>query len=635
MRTNSTGGSRSRPRRRLGLEHLEDRLVLSGDMVLDWNSILLDAVRVDRTAPPRSARIMAGVHAAIYDAVNAIDRTHSIYLVDAQADPSTSREAAVAAAAHRTLSAFFPAQQATFDAELTNSLATVPDGTSEDAGIALGQFVADQILAIRSADGGTDVVAYTPGSDPGDWVPTPPGFLPALLPQWPGVDTWAMTRPDQFRPDGIPELTSQEYTDAFNEVKEIGRVDSTTRTQDQSEIALFWANGAGTSTPPGHLNVMAQQAAMIRGNTLSENARLFALLNIAQADAAIASWDAKYATDFWRPVTAIRNADTDGNPDTVADPTWSSFVVTPPFPAYTSGHSSFSGAAAGVLAAFFGTDDITFTLPSEDPAAGDRTFTSFSEAALDSALSRLYGGIHWSFDNFDGLSSGTALGEFVADNFLLPDPNQDSRWITRAYTDLLGRRGGGPEVGDWLAQVQSGKTRAQVIDQFLGSPEYLRNLVADVYDSLLGRAVEEGGLDFWSGRLSEEITETQFIAQVLASTEYADRLQTSGDNFVHSLYDNLLGRPGAGADELAFWNAHVAAGATPLDVALGFTASAEFLGLMVDDPADVHAFTGWYQNLLDRDADAAGRAFWQAMLAGGSSWEQVQLAILTSAEYDT
>jgi hypothetical protein len=390
---------------------------MAADMVLQWNEILLDAVRTDRTAPPIASRAMAIVHAAIYDAVNAIDRTHEVFAVDVLASPTASREAAVAAAAHATLSSLFPAQAADFETFLEASLATVPDGPAEDAGVALGVDCATQMLALRLGDGWDATVPYTPGTDPGDWQPTPAGFAPALLPQWGQVTPFAMLSGSQFSPDEIPALTSAEYAAAFAEVKELGELDSATRTDDQRNIALFWANGAGTATPSGHLNMIAHVVAEAEGNTLSENARLFAALNVAMADAAIMAWDAKFGTDFWRPVTAIRAADTDGNPDTVADSEWTPLISTPPFPTYVSGHSSFSGAAAAVLQAFFGRDDIAFTLASENPAVPDRSFTSFSHAAEESALSRLYGGIHWNFDNNDGLTAGLAVGQFVADNF--------------------------------------------------------------------------------------------------------------------------------------------------------------------------------------------------------------------------
>jgi hypothetical protein len=393
--------------------------MFAADMVIQWNDSVLDAIRVDKTPPPKAARALAIVHTSVYDAVNAIDRTHKPYAVDVPALPGTSAEAAVAAAAHRTLVSLFPAQAATFDTEFTASLATITDGSAETNGVALGNLVADRILALRANDGSTAVVTYTPGSDPGDWIPTPPAFAPALLPQWPNVTPFAMKSGSQFTPHGIPSLTSEAYAAALNEVKEIGSATSATRTADQTAIAKFWANGSGTATPPGHLNLMAQAAAEVEGNTLSQNARLFAEINVAMADAAIMAWDAKFDTNFWRPVTAIRAADTDGNSDTTPDASWTPLLVTPPFPTYVSGHSSFSGAAAAVLKNFFGRDNIAFTLASENATVADRSYTSFSQAAQESADSRMYGGIHFRFDNEDGLTAGTKLGNFVARNFFL------------------------------------------------------------------------------------------------------------------------------------------------------------------------------------------------------------------------
>jgi hypothetical protein len=185
--------------------------------------------------------------------------------------------------------------------------------------------------------------------------------------------------------------------------------------------------------------VVAQVAAEQAGNTLLENARLFALLNIAEADAGIVSWDAKYEYDFWRPVTAIRAADTDGNPATIADADWTPLIATPPFPAYTSGHSTFSAAAAAVLAEFFGTDEFAFTLESENPDAADRSFTSFSQAASESGLSRIYGGIHWSFDNTFGLSTGDAVGRFVFQNELRPISHNLDAGANRLVAALTSR----------------------------------------------------------------------------------------------------------------------------------------------------------------------------------------------------
>jgi hypothetical protein len=235
-----------------------------------------------------------------------------------------------------------------------------------------------------------------------------------------------MTSGSQFRdPNGPPALDSAEYTANFLEVKEIGSATSATRNADQSAIARFWASSAGTSTPPGHWMRIAQTVADAQDNTLEENARLFALLTMGMADASVASWDNKYTYNDWRPITAIRAAATDGNPATEADASWNSFLTTPNHPSYTSNHSSVSGAAGAILAEFFGTDNITFTTSSEGVILPDRTFTSFSQASTEAADSRLYGGIHWRYDNEDGLVGGRAVGHYVYDTQLqsIPEPS--------------------------------------------------------------------------------------------------------------------------------------------------------------------------------------------------------------------
>jgi len=229
-----------------------------------------------------------------------------------------------------------------------------------------------------------------------------------------------MPNSDSFRPEGPPAIGSAEYAEDYNEVKALGAAVGSTRTPEQDLIALFWSDGAGTVTPPGHWNVIAQRIAFARGNTMRENARLFALLNIAMADAAICAWDAKYAYNFWRPVTAIRNGDNDGNPATAGDPNWSSFIPTPPFPDYTSGHSTFSGAAAGVLAFFYGTTRIRFMTESDALPGVVRHFKNVWAAAREAALSRLYGGIHYRSANDDGLKSGVGIGVWIFTNALQP-----------------------------------------------------------------------------------------------------------------------------------------------------------------------------------------------------------------------
>jgi membrane-associated phospholipid phosphatase len=397
------------------------------DVITEWNTAALKAIRLDRTPPPVASRTLAILHASIYDAVNGISRSHEAYFVESQVPASASREAAASAAAHKVLSMLFPTSLATFEMLHATTLAAIRNGPQKARGIAWGESVAARILALRANDGSSAVVAPPSGSGPGDWQPTPPAFAPYLLPQWGFVAPFAIPSGFAFRPSGPPLLDSTKWAADYNEVKEIGSATSATRTTEQTEIARFWADGAGTETPPGHWNSIAQIVGAAPRNTLEENARLFALLNIAMADAAICSWDAKYAYNFWRPVTAIRNGDTDRNDATVPDPEWSSLIVTPPFPDYTSGHSTFSGAAATVLALFYGTDNIVFTTGSDSSPLVFRSFTSFSAAAREAALSRLYGGIHYRSANDDGLTAGSAVGTWTFRNYLQPKNNRSRK----------------------------------------------------------------------------------------------------------------------------------------------------------------------------------------------------------------
>jgi PAP2 superfamily len=393
--------------------------VAHADVVTEWNNAALDAIRAGHTPPPIASRSLAILHVSIYDAVNGIDRTHEPYLVQSEVPASASREAAASAAAHEALVTLFPAAASSFDALHAVILATIPDGPYKVAGIVWGEFVANQILAVRANDGSDTIVPPPGGSGPGVWVPTPPAFLPYLLPQWGFVVPFAMSSSSQFRPPGPPSLDSQRYAADYEEVKELGALLGSTRTEEQTQIALFWADGAGTETPPGHWNSIAQTIAAARGNTLEENARLFALLNIAMADAAICAWDAKYTFHFWRPVTAINFAEPELN--------WMSFIVTPPFPDYVSGHSTFSGAAATVLALFYDTEDLPFTTGSDFLPGVYRSFPTCLDAADEAAVSRLYGGIHFRSANEDGLQAGISIGGWAATHYLQPKGNRSRR----------------------------------------------------------------------------------------------------------------------------------------------------------------------------------------------------------------
>jgi hypothetical protein len=441
------------------------------DVVLDWNETLLDAIRVDRTAPPTAGRAMAITQVAVYDAVVGVLGGYEPYHVHRPGNtpsPPVSAEAAAAAAAHQALVALFPAQQASFDAALDASLAAIPDGVAESGGVAWGSDVAEQILALRADDHSGDTV--TPGFPTGAfwWAPTPPAFAGPVLPQWPYVTPWALSSGSQLRGLAPPTPTSAEYTASFREVRRLGRADSPFRTPEQTQIALFWADGPGTATPPGHWHVIAQGLSAERHLSLLENARLFALLALTSADAAIVSWDHKYIFNVWRPVTGIRMADQDGNPDTVADPTWSSLITTPPFPAYTSGHSTFSGAAARLLGLFFGTDAISFSTTSDALPGVTRSFSRLSQAAAEAGQSRIYGGIHWQFDNQLGLGTGRALAEQVFHNFGQP-VGAPSTCAPGPSTLCLGVGGRFRVTVDWRTPTASGVGNGNAIDDNSGS----------------------------------------------------------------------------------------------------------------------------------------------------------------------
>jgi membrane-associated phospholipid phosphatase len=364
--------------------------------------------------------VAAIVQASVFDAVNGVERRYAPIHVAPDAPRGASKRAAAVQAAYANLVRLYPTQKSTLDTKLADSLAAIADGEVEEhsesiaRGVEWGQVVADAIWAWRSTDGfAPPPPPFFGGLAVGEWRPTPPAFLPGAGPQFATMMPWVIESPSQFRPAGPPALASARYAADFAETKSMGGLSSSLRSADQTLAARFW----NSTTANYFWDGVAVELGHRRHLTLSENSRLLALLNLAIADAAIACWDAKYHYVFWRPVTAIPLADTDGNPATDADPGWTPLIVTPAFPEYPSGHSTVSGAAAGVLAAFFGSG-ADFTVNSDFMPGVVRSFGDFFTALDDVAGARIFGGIHYRSACRDGQTTGIRVAEYVLENAL-------------------------------------------------------------------------------------------------------------------------------------------------------------------------------------------------------------------------
>jgi len=331
---------------------------------------------------------------------------------------AASQQAAAAAAAHAVLVALYPALSAQLDAQFGQSLTDLPDGAGKKEGVVIGAEVARRILALRADDGSAaQPLKYVFGTMPGAYQSTPPNFPPQpQFTHWSQVRPFALERANQFRPRSPPALNSDAYGDAFNELKSLGTAVGSTATADQGLTGRFW-NGAIQN----YWNEIAQTASLVAGLTTAQNARLFALLNLAFADSVIAFYDAKYAYNFWRPVTAIRAADTDGNPETEVDPNWLPEVgKTAPDPSYPGAHAVISAAAAAVLTDVLGTEPFKFSVTSEVMPGTERSFESLAAAAQEATLSRIFAGQHFRFDLSAGQRLGREVADLVIDRLLTP-----------------------------------------------------------------------------------------------------------------------------------------------------------------------------------------------------------------------
>jgi membrane-associated phospholipid phosphatase len=388
------------------------------NMVTDWNETAEAVIRASTPSPPIQIRALAIVNAAIYDAVNGIARTYQPYFVTDAAPPGARKEAAAAQAAFTALLGLFPAQASLLEERLAESLARIPGdrrGSHSIArGRAWGEQVAQAVLAWRATDGLSTVVPpYFGGFAPGQWRSIPDGTVPGALPQYAMLVPFTMNNSSQFRPGPPPVLDSPQYAADVNEVKAIGRVDSAIRTETQTQLSLLWA-----ATSPLEENAVARSVAP-RRYALVDTARFFALINFAACDGMIAGFDAKYHYGFWRPFHAIRLADTDGNPATEPDPSWTSLIPAPNHPEYISTHSTVTGATMRVLALLLG-NQTPFTLSSPALPGVTVMYQSFSDAAVEVGLSRIWGGIHFRTACEVGRTVGESIADQAVTNYLLP-----------------------------------------------------------------------------------------------------------------------------------------------------------------------------------------------------------------------
>jgi hypothetical protein len=384
------------------------------DTIPDWNLITAQTLQTARAGTGLAhSRVYAMVHGAMFDAVNALDRRYHAYAAEFEAPPGASPDAAAAVAAHTVLVELYPQYQATLDAAREAALAKIPDGPAKTDGIALGHAAAKAMLGRRLHDRMSAQAAFARRDGPGAFQP--PGNASPIGTQWGAVTPFTLENIQEFRFPGPPPLTSERYARDFAEVKALGGKNNRQRTAEQTAIALLWE-----PTSPITYNAMLRELPELRQKSRVEQARVFALMNMAGSDALILGWEAKYRFSFWRPETAIRNADADGNDATSADPAWES--LRSPFPAhpeYPSGHALFTGATATVLREFFGTDRITVTVTNPE-AKITRTFTSFSEIGKSVEDARVWAGIHFRSADVDGTDMGRRVAEYALKHCMRP-----------------------------------------------------------------------------------------------------------------------------------------------------------------------------------------------------------------------
>lgn len=476
------------PRRLLALILLFSTApVVHGDIVLEWNATLRSVIQQNGVGPaPKadpgwSTRAIAMMNTAIYDVFQAKQRTHQPWLIDTHAGDDTSLAAAVNQAAYEVLSHCYASESSMLLSAYDTRMTAIPDSVEKTNGIALGSLIANACVVQRTGDGAASSIPYSPQSGPGKWRPDP--FHPAQKawgPGWGTVSTFGIPDTQSFVSalSGPPALDSAEYAAAYEQVKDLGALDSPSRTADQKEIGIFWAYDRANMGPPPVLFVRnLEEIAAQANNTPAENARLFAIGSVAMADAAISAWDAKFEYNLWRPVGAIQEGDTDGNAATAGDVAWRPLGApgddpnaadddfTPPFPAWTSGHATMGSALFKSLELFYGTNSfdaidglsgnqLLYQLTSEEAGGGGtRYFSTFTQATDlapgledspegENGMSRVYLGVHWIFDQRDGMSLGRSIAEYVAANYFqaVPEPSGVSLAVVASVAFLARRR---------------------------------------------------------------------------------------------------------------------------------------------------------------------------------------------------
>lgn len=393
------------------------RAEAAGNSVTTWNAHAVDAIVGIAKKPGAAATIdLTLVHAAMYDAVNAIDGVRYKPYASAPAAASwASVDAAVAQSAHDVLAWLYPSQASTLDGYLADSLSTIADGPEKAAGVYVGANAADAIIALRTNDGRNDPsIVYTFSQSAGAWQLTPPAFAAPQTPWVAAMKPFTMTSPSQFRPSAPPSLTSAEYTKAFNETRTAGALVGSTRTDAETTQALFWAEHFATQYNRYLRDLTDQQQLSV-----PDSARLFAEINMAAADGLVACWDGKYTYGSWRPITAIRDAGLDGNAKTMPDVLWNPLLVTPNHPEYPSAHACGSSAIAETLTTFFGTDKVRTTITSTTDSH-PRTFESFRDLYNDVEESRILAGLHFRFSMNAGRVMGAKVSRQLTKSYFVP-----------------------------------------------------------------------------------------------------------------------------------------------------------------------------------------------------------------------